>query len=535
MVKKFVFIAFSVILFAGCNTNELDFDNIKVPPVTGIFSVPIGEVSYTMRDLLLKSDSTLDFQVDEDSLVTLMYFDTISYQSDTDFLQIDDITNSATVDLAAIPGGPFTGIGVTVPINSTFTLSYEANDANDVIDEVFYEAGDVTISVTTDIQGTLDYTVTLNSFVTAVNEIPLTVSETINGNGTLTTTNSAGSLVNHKSLINNKTFVTDFAGTLTLGAGDTFTGSETLTVDITFANQTFSIVYGRFGQDTVQVGNETLDIEFFRQTGDDGLFFGNPTIRFNFENTLGIPLGIDFSGLYGDDGQGGAQTFLEGDITETIPVIEMSDINDPGSVVSSTIEITKGNSSIVDLLATSPARLGFDVMAISNPYDVNTTNFITQDNRLEGTIEIEIPMEVRLENLQQTVNLSLGDGFDLSDVDSAAIRIVTINELPFSAILALEIQDADSNALYTVTDNLFLNAPFININGLVTDPNGASADIPLTKAGVEALGSPEGRMVLTVTLNTPGSLNSRDIFVKILTNYSLEVKVGVVGKVNIDL
>ena len=525
MVKNFVFIVISGLLYASCNSGELEFDNIQVQPITGTYSFPLGEVTYTMRELIeSQNDSELDFQVNDDSLITLAYFDSFNYQSDNDFIEINDITNSADVDLGvSTPGvGP-----IDIPITQQFTLDYSAL-GDEVIDSVFHESGEVSVVVNTDLQGTLDYTLTFNNTVTVVNEQPLQ----------LTTANPSRSLVNFKTILDRETdnqFITDLDATLSLNGGEAFTGTEALSFDITFANQTFSVVYGKFGQDTIAIGDQTLDIEFFREMGEEGIFFGNPVFRFNFNNTIGIPLGIDFSKLFGDDGNGGEQTFLSGEITETIPVIEMGDINNPGAAVASTIEINSGNSSIVDLLATSPGRLGFNVEAISNPYDVNAINFISQTNQIDATIEVEIPMEVRLEDLQQSGTLSLGqDGLDVSNLDSAFLRITTVNELPFSATLALEIQDADSNALYSVADNIVLNAPFINIDGFVTDPNGVSSDVPLSPQGIQAIET-GSHILLTVTLNTPGSLNSRDIFVKILTDYSLLVSVGLGGKVNIDL
>ncbi|MEP5613191.1 MAG: hypothetical protein ABJP45_13130 [Cyclobacteriaceae bacterium] len=534
-MKKFVFIAFLVILFAGCNSNELDFDNIQLPTANGTFNFPLGTATYTIRDLILnQEDSLLDFQVDEDSLITLLYFDSIGYNSDTDFIQIQDISKPGTVNLTGA-GGPIPGVA-TVPLSESFSFGFEPDDPNDVLDSLFYTAGDVTVNVTSDIDGTVDYAFSLNNFVTTVSEVPLVVSGTLVGTGANTTSTSTRSLLNHKAVLSGtgNMFNTDFTGTISLAAGQTFTGTESLTFDITFANQTFSIIYGKFGQDTVQVGSETLNIEFFRQMGEDGIIFGNPTMRFYFENSFGIPIGVDFSQLNGDDGQGGNQTFLSGNIVDNIPVIASGDINNPGPAVRDTIEINSGNSSIVDLLATSPGRLGFDISAISNPESTTAINFITTTNQIAAKIELEIPMEVKLEDLEQSINISLGDGFDTSDLDSASLRIVTRNEFPFSGVLAIDIQDADSTSLFMVTDNFVLEAPFINIEGLVTDANGHSEDIPLSPAGVEAL-STGSRIVMTVTLNTPGSLNSRDIFVKILADYRLEIELGVRGTINVDL
>ncbi|MEP1096672.1 MAG: hypothetical protein ABJG78_16265 [Cyclobacteriaceae bacterium] len=540
MVKKFVFITFLVILFAGCNSNELDFDNIQLPTANGTFNFPLGTAAYTIRDLILnQEDSLLDFQVDEDSLITLLYFEEIAYNSDTDFIQIQDISKSSSVDLTGI-GGPIAGPGTVPsvpPLTQNYNFAFEPDDPSDVLDSLFYASGEVTVNVTSDIEGALDYSFTLNNFVRKDNETPLAISGTLNGTGASTTsTPTPTDLSEYKAILSGtgNMFTTDFTGTITLGAGDTFIGDESLTFDITFANQTFSIIYGKFGRDTVQVGNETLNIEFFREMGEEGIIFGNPTMRFFFENSFGIPIGVDFSGLFGDDGLGGTQTFLSGNIVDNIPVIASGDINNPGPSVRDTIEINSGNSSIVDLLATSPGRLGFNVAAISNPEDTTAINFITTTNQITSKIEIEIPLEVKLENLEQSINLSLGDGFDTSDLDSAELRIVTRNEFPFSGILAIDIQDADSTSLFMVTDNFVLEAPFINIDGLVTDANGRTEDIPLSPAGVEAL-STGSHIVMTVTLNTPGSLNSRDIFVKILADYRLEISLGVKGTINVDL
>ncbi len=552
MVKKFVFIAFSVILFASCNTNELEFDNIDLPTVNGTFDFPLGTATYTIRELILdQEDSTLDFQVDEDSLITLLYYDSISYESNTDFIQIDDISNGSSIDLSGIAGtaGP-----ATIPLNQSFTFNFDPTDPTDVIDSAFYSGGEVTISVTTDVQGTLDYTFTLNNFVTATNEIPLEVSST-NPTRRL-------DIPQHKVVLSgtNNTFSVDFAGNINLGAGQNFTGTESIAFDITFANQTFSVIYGKFGQDTVQVGSETVNIEFFKEMGEEGIFFGNPVISFFFENSFGIPIGIDFSGLYGDDGEGGQQTFLSGDIVDNVPVIASGDINNPGALVRDTIRLNNGNSSLVDLLATSPARLGFDVSAISNPEDPNQINFITNQNEINATVEIEIPLEVRLEDLEQSINLSLNDGFstdfvgdEASEVDSASLRILTVNEMPFSATLQIEVKDStllrtngtrppgDSTLFSTPgidVEAQVLASPFINVDGEVTDPNGIFEDIPLSNEGIEIFSSPPSDQTyikMRVTLNTPGSLNSRDIFVKILSNYRLEVSLGIRAVLRVDL
>lgn len=526
-VKKFVLIAIVGILYTSCNSNELEFDNIDVDDLTGVFVFPLGSTSYTMRELIEdQQDAELNLIEDSTSFLTLNYSDTISYSIDGEFVQIDDITQNGIVTVPASN----TGTDITIPLNQNFTLVYEPQNDED-LDSIFYNTGDLTVVTTSTLPGVLDFTYTINNTVNVNTNAPISLSGTLNGPSNST---QNVSLVNHKTTLNdNNEFSLDFSSTLALTAADALTGGEQLQFDITYANQTFSVIYGKFGQDTVQVGNQTLDISFFNDTGSEGLFFGDPKIRFNFDNTFGIPIGMQLSDMYGDDGNGNNQIFLSGDVTES-PLPEILAAETPGSTRQSTIEINKSNSNIVPFFATSPSRIVFDVKGISNANDVTASNFVEPGAQIGASIELEVPMEIRLENLQQSFDYDLGDGLDISDLDSAFVRIVTINELPFSGSLQMIIQDADSIPLDTIADNLVFDTPLIDFNGLVTDPSGFSSDIPISPAGIEAFGN-GARVVMTVTLNTPVTQTSRDIFVKVLADYMMEIKVGIGGQVNVDL
>ena len=228
---------------------------------------------------------------------------------------------------------------------------------------------------------------------------------------------------------------------------------------------------------------------------------------------------------------------MRGDIIFNDPIIESAPINNPGQVTNTVIVINDDNSNLVDLLETSPSRINMNVSGITNPQDLNAINFVQPTSFIEGDITVEIPMEIQLNNLTQDVFFDLGNGVNVNDVDSAYLRIVTVNEFPFSTSLALSILNdslAQDSVVYEAPEDIVMNAPFIDLDGLVTDASGASADIILSQAGIDALGSGT-RMRMRLTLNTPVSQTSRDIFVKILANYTLEIKVGVGGKLNLDL
>ncbi|MEO9871654.1 hypothetical protein [Ekhidna sp.] len=534
-MKKFVCIIITVSLFASCNVNELDFDNIEVQPITGVFSFPLGETTYLMRDILTKqTGDSLDLLEDSTSLFTLQYFDTITYNAPDDFIQINDITESGSISSVPTANGP-----ITINFGETFVSLYDPQNGEQ-LDSVFYESGDLTITTNSSINGTVDYNFTISNTTRVDNGTPISLGGSIPA--------GVGSDTQSASLEDYKTSLTDMSGDnryiiifdveVTLATGDMMDPTDDLSFDLTYGNQTFSLIYGKFGQDTVQVGDQSIEIDFFSQAAREGITFGNPSLTFDFRNSFGVPVEVDFSGLSGQDAEGN-QTFLTGDIVRNPRQIDGSDVNTPtrdatGETVQSIIEINNTNSNIIQLFGSSPERLLFDVIGRSNPDDVTALNYLHAESQLTANVQLEVPMEIQLENFQESGFFSLDGGVDLENIDSAFIRVVTINELPFSGTATLEIQDADSTTLYIAADNIILKAPLINIQGVVTDPGGSTADIPLSQEGVDALAI-ASHVKITLTLNTPVSQTSREIYVKVLADYTLELKVGIGGKFNLEL
>jgi hypothetical protein len=530
-VKKFVVIAFAGIMLFGCKSDELVFDDIQVPDISSTRVFPLGEVRYSMRDLIDNiGDAELDLEEDSaTSVLTLFYRDTILYNGTDDFVIINDIVQNITIN--NIPAaGPFP-IDTLIDISRQINIYFNAT-GSDQLDSLFYAGGDLALSMTLSVDKPTEITTSLLSTVLLSTGNPLSLYvNSPTGNGT--TTDNVD-LANHKTTLTTDSMTIDVNGQITLQAGESLTGMEEINIGVSYSNQVFQSIFGRFGHDTIQVGNQQVDIEFFREMGEQGIFFGNPKMRFDFRNSFGIPMAINLSRVFGDDANGGSKTFLTGDIVTNPPRIEGSDVTDVGSVAQSTFEISKLNSSLVDLLSTSPGRLIFDIGAFTNPLDPTQVNYLQPTSAIDAYIEMEIPMEIRLDNLEQSGTLSLGGGIDISNIDSVFMRITTINGLPFSGLLSLEIQDADSNALYSVTDQLVIKAPFINVNGFVTDPGGATTDIPFGPDGLEAL-KVGSHVLFTLTLNTPESVTSRDIFVKLIADYTIEIKIGLGGKLTVKL
>lgn len=524
--------ALILIALIGCNIGDLEIDNLKGPTLNSRVAVPIGEVTYTMRELLDElGDEELGLQEDSTSLLKLTYFDTATFSSASEVIAIDDITNSASINIPAVPAAPDSRQEV---IDTVFTFQYPASE-NEALDSIFYSEGIMMLSINSNVSTEMAYSLDISNTKLVSSGDPVNFSGNLSSFGS---ENQSQDLADHKTelLFENGTNTFQVAArfTLFLAPGASTSAGESISMTITYANQSFDLLYGKFGQDTLDVGDEELDIGFFKDLGDKGLRFGNPQIKFSFDNTFGLPLGILFNRMYGVDStsRGYDTTFLSGDVTEVPQLISGSP--SPTIAATSTIMLDRDNSTLQDFLAGSPQSIGFDLRAIANPEDGNASNFVMDSSRITTFIEITLPMELALNDAVQNVDFDLGSGLQFDEADSVTIRVVSENELPLAAELLLSIVDENDSVLYTAPEALILQIPFLDQQGGLSQVRQLTTDIPVSSEGIDALATGK-KMKLALTMNTPQGAGTGDFFVKILADYSLNVKVAVIGRLNIDL
>lgn len=512
---------------AACNVEDLDFENLKSPTLTSNSGVPIGNVTYTMRELIEKvNDDELDLQEDSTSLIFLIYRDTAQFNTGADIIDIADINQSVFFTLPATV--PLLDRDTTINISQSFELVFQPTE-NEELTEVFYSEGQLRFVVNPNINFDNSYTATFQNTREVATDNPLVITET---------SPATNSLVGYKSVFlfanDSNRFQLDFDFSISLGPNEFIPANTDVTLNISYLNQEFSLLFGRFGQDTINVGGQVLQVDFFEDLGDEGFIFGNPTFNFEFVNSFGLPLGLTFDGMYGVEGSGSTAdtTFLAGEAT-TVPQI-VAGAETVGESVNSIVSLNTSNSTIRTLLAGSPNQIGFDLTAIANPEDITALNFIDNNSQISTYIEAVLPLQVQLNDVTRGIDFSLGGGLNFSQADSLTIRVVSINEIPFSLALDLEIYDENDSLLYVVADSQPVITPFLNLDGSIKQARKQVENIPLDAAGIEALNNGD-RINLRITMNSPESRNSEDIFVEILADYKLEIQIAAIGTLNVDL
>lgn len=526
MKSVLYFILSFLLLIVGCNVNDLDFKNLEGPTLTSNSGIPIGNVTYTMRELIEKvNDDQLDLQEDSSSLLFLIYRDTADFNTGTDIIDIGDVNQSVFFTLpATVP----TGKDTTVSISQTFELVFQPTE-NEELTEVFYSDGQLQFIVNPNLNFDHTYTASFQNTLEVANDNPLVITET---------SPESNSLIGYKSVFtftnDSNRFQLDFDFSINLGPTEFIPANTDVILDINYLNQEFSLLYGKFGQDTINVGGQVLQVDFFEDLGDEGFVFGNPTFSFDFVNSFGLPLGLTFEGMYGVEGTGAASdtTYLTGEVTQTPQLV--SGAENLGESVSSTIVLNSDNSSIRTLLERSPNQIGFDLTAIANPEDITALNFIENTSEITTYIEAILPLDVQLNDVTRDIDFSLGGGLNFSQADSLSLRVVSINEIPFSILLDLEIYDENDSILFVVAESKPVETPFLNLDGSLKQARKQIEDIPIDSTGIVALND-GNRINLKVTINTPESRNSEDIFVKILADYKLEIQLSAIGTLEVDL
>lgn len=526
-----------VLLVLGCDFNQINFNDVENVRLRSLVAFPIGETTYRLDELLEEVNTEgVDLYADStnDNVITLLFRDSINFVTQDDFIQVDNIINTDTLALPAVTASPSP---VTIPIpEQEFTFTYPATN-DERLDSVIYAAGLMRLDVTSTLPFEINYTFTVENTRRPDGSSVVFNGQLNNGQELAPPTeNLAGYSTSFDRVNGENQFTVRISGNIVAPANPGLPASE-LFFTLNYLNQDFEILFGNFGRDTVQVGQVATDISFFQELGDGGLTFESPRISLLFENEIGVPAGLDLGTIYGTKLNGATgQTdtvFLEGPITRVPQPISAPET--PGNVVEDSITITGNNSRLNDIIGISPDQLVFDLTAITNSGAQEQQNFYRDGLELNTAIEILLPFAIQMRNLRRDVDFDLPEDFEFDEADSLTIRIATRNQFPFFAEADLQFLDENDTVVYESTDRLVLATPFLNAQYRAQEPEANRADFAISREGIEALNENVERVRLVIYLSTPQSLNSRQIYVELLADYTLTIKASIVGKLNTEL
>ncbi len=315
-----------------------------------------------------------------------------------------------------------------------------------------------------------------------------------------------------------------------------FNRNDSINLNISMLNPNLDYARGYFGQQSKQIDPDILDTGYDEVINNiSGQFhISNPSIKLIYSNSFGIPIEATLNIA----GKKNAQTVNLGLAPFAVSYPSTLIVRDK----KDSLIVDKNNSSLPDLVSLPPSTITFTGSALMNPAGPvgGRNNYVFGNSRFLGNIEVEVPLQLWIKNLQfaDTVEnfLKLKSTDDSkvkpSDFDSVRINIVVQNGFPLGASLKLMLYDSVKKIVVKTIDasSLILPAP-VDATGKSTGKTESTTTVRINKDFFDASAS-ANMMIFIFTLNTSGN-GTTDV--KIYSDYSLSFKASVMVKPNLKL
>lgn len=314
-----------------------------------------------------------------------------------------------------------------------------------------------------------------------------------------------------------------------------FNSTDVVELDLRLLNPEIDYVKGYFGQKIEMIDEETVDfgIEDILKKITGEFHVANPAIRLNYSNSFAIPIQIAFNG----QGRKGTKIINLGLAPFTISSPESLASRD----LSSSFSINKSNSSLPELISMPPEEITFSGSAKMNPAGDPThlrNNYVFGNSRFLGSLEVEVPLEFSLNNIQLTDTidnfLKVEDGnndhLNPEDFQKLKLNIMAQNGFPLGVSLSMSLYDTISQTVLSKVEatDILKPAP-VDANGKVTGPKETTTSIEMTPAFFSN-SSKANKILFHFVLNTTDTKN-----VKIYSDYRISFNASVVFKPEIKL
>jgi hypothetical protein len=260
----------------------------------------------------------------------------------------------------------------------------------------------------------------------------------------------------------------------------------------------FSLVTGYFSQQiaTIDQGEFSLSMDMWDQIRGD-FRLANPAIRLIVTNPVGTPntVNMNFTAYNAEEGTAS----LDPD-----PFSLPLPTSPTQGAVTDTIALDKDNSNIVDFIALPPSdSMTYQGNIVFNPDGRPANdNFLNMDDTITFDMEMNIPLELKLTNVEVINDTSALDMKDMDFLRTAELSIIATNEIPIDIELELAFIDTISGEQYgeSVSGPL-LTAAAVDENGNITATQ-TTNEITLDETDIDNMKQANG-LVMIGTISSP--------------------------------
>lgn len=481
-------------------TKELDFDQTEDVDINFGLNVPVMNASLDLSNFI---DSNENIVVDPDGGLRIK-------------LQEDNIFDFGIQDFTSVPNQELFSENLLVG-NVGIGFQAEMSNAGDFsLTEFTIESGQFVFTAVTSTPDPVDMIIKINNATN--NGVPAEFIISTTGTTTVQTINLNNLILDFGTSGNN---ILDFEFTSTTSApiGTTIN----LTCDAN--NIEILSLKGDFGNLQVDIPTDSfnLDIDGFDKFVD-GLYFDNPSFNMHVESQLGFSMGLNLD-LEGKNNSGVVSNLNADEL-----IIQQA--ANPGDVVNDVLSINKTNSNLPDFLSTVPSKIDYSGYVEMNPGPGPYSNFIHKDFSCSASLDIDIPLEVKIQDL---VYETLMEDMDLledesDEITNGELLFAVKNKFPLDANINLLLLDVNKNTIDSIQLPL-LTAANVGPDGIATEYAEHEFNVVLTQQNINSLYDTENiKLVGHLT-----STNQGNTTVKILDSYDINIKMAIKAEGTVNL
>jgi hypothetical protein len=314
-----------------------------------------------------------------------------------------------------------------------------------------------------------------------------------------------------------------------------FNSTDEIKFDLRLPNPVFDYIKGYFGQQVEAITPDSidLDIEDILDHLSGDFLISSPKVTVNYSNSFAIPIQISLNA----EGIKKAEKVSLG----LAPIILSYPDAPVNRDISSAFVVDKSNSSLPELISMPPEKIRFSGSAKMNPAGSNglRDNYVFDDSRLIGSVEVEVPLDFSINNLQYTDTVDNfmkedndNNDFPLQPEDFEFLRVnfSAKNGFPLGVSVEMSLYDSNTHSIKSTVDATGILEPApVDSNGKATGETETSTTIELTREFFSSINSAD-KIIFKFILNTTGN-GANDI--KIYSDYRIEFNAAFVVKPDI--
>jgi hypothetical protein len=316
-----------------------------------------------------------------------------------------------------------------------------------------------------------------------------------------------------------------------------FNSTDQIQFDLTMPSPVFDYIKGYFGQQVEAISPDSVDLDIQdilnHISGD--YHISSPSVTMNYSNSFAIPIQVSLNA----QGIKNAETVNLG----LAPQILTYPVAPANRDISAAFVIDKNNSSLPDLISLPPEKIRFSGSAKMNPAGNSglRDNYVFNNSRLIGSVEIEVPLDFNINNLQFTdtvKNFMKDDGgnndnsIKPEDFNYLRVDLTAKNGFPLGVSVEMSLYDSNANIIKSTVDATGILEPApVDSNGKSTGQTETSTSIEFDSDFFNSINAAD-KIIFKFTLNTTGN-GTKDV--KIYSDYRISFTAALVVKPDLKL